>query len=120
MTSDNGVPPENGPDERKSYRENAVNHKGRHGSTRDVHTAAVWHRDRPRAVPQRTGHPRPALAADTSIGARRGGIMSAQAVGIQDVQLVGGVVYVVVALSVLLSRSVRTLPRVSTTSPPAS
>ena len=43
----------------------------------------------------------------------------AAAFGIQDVLLVSGVVYVVVALSVLLSRSVRTLPRVSTTSPPA-
>jgi MFS family permease len=44
----------------------------------------------------------------------------ASAFGIQEVLLVGGVVYVVGALSVLLSRSVRTLPRVSTTSSPAS
>ena len=38
--------------------------------------------------------------------------------GIQRVILVGGVVYVVVALLALISRSVRDLPRVSTTSPP--
>jgi hypothetical protein len=42
------------------------------------------------------------------------------AISIQEVLLVSGVVYVVGALSVLLSRSVRTLPRVSTTSSPAS
>jgi MFS family permease len=42
----------------------------------------------------------------------------AAAYGVQDVLLVGGIVYVVIALTVLLSRSVRTLERVSTTSPP--
>lgn len=39
--------------------------------------------------------------------------------GIQDVVLVGGIAYVAIALCMLLSRSVRTLDRVSTTSPPA-
>ncbi|GAA4731659.1 MFS transporter [Nocardioides endophyticus] len=39
--------------------------------------------------------------------------------GTQDVLLVGGVVYLAVALLTLLSRSVRDLPRVSTTSPRA-
>ena len=43
----------------------------------------------------------------------------ASAFGTQDVLLVGGVVYLAVALLTLLSRSVRDLPRVSTTSPPA-
>lgn len=43
----------------------------------------------------------------------------AVAFGIQDVLLVAGIAYVVIALSVLFSRSVRTLQRVSTTSPPA-
>jgi MFS family permease len=44
----------------------------------------------------------------------------ASAFGIHEVLLVGAVVYVVGSLSVLLSRSVRTLPRVNTTSSPAS
>ena len=39
--------------------------------------------------------------------------------GIQDVILVAGILLVVVAFTTLLSRSVRTLPRVSTTSAPA-
>lgn len=40
--------------------------------------------------------------------------------GIREVLLVGGLAYVAIALLTLLSRSVRQLPRVSTTSPPGS
>jgi hypothetical protein len=43
----------------------------------------------------------------------------ASAYGVREVLTVGGVVYVVIALATLLSRDVRTLGRVSTTSPPA-
>lgn len=42
----------------------------------------------------------------------------AAAFGVQEVLLVGGVLYLVISLLVLLSPSVRTLPRVSTTSAP--
>ena len=41
------------------------------------------------------------------------------AFGTQEVVLVGGIVYVVIALATLSSRSVRTLARISTTSAPA-
>jgi MFS family permease len=44
----------------------------------------------------------------------------AAAYGVQHVLLVGGVVYLVVSLAALLSREVRDLPRVSTTSAPVS
>ncbi|SDC18672.1 MFS transporter [Nocardioides lianchengensis] len=44
----------------------------------------------------------------------------AEALGIRRVLLVAGIVYLVIALATLFSRSVRTLPRVSTTSAPAS
>ncbi|WP_243059410.1 MFS transporter [Nocardioides sp. SR21] len=43
----------------------------------------------------------------------------AVAYGIQDVMFIGGIAYVAIAAAMLLSRSVRTLDRVSTTSPPA-